>query len=101
MSMGGCDLPARAAWPCRLERYHVAIVEMGTAPDLQIEMGEIDRFGVGDAQHHQVLDGGEIPAPKHRLRNGGVMVARQENHRHPGCRDHGGGTVEHMLRQTM
>src|SRR5262245_42796703 len=101
MSMRDRDLPARTPWPCRLERYHVAIIEMGTAPDLEIEIGEIDRFRVGDAQHHQVRKRSEVPEPKHRIWNGGVVVARQENHRHPGCCDHDGGTVEHMLRQAM
>src|SRR5262249_22630158 len=53
-----CNLPARAARSHRLERHHVAVVEMGAAPNLQTQVRQIDRFGMSDAEHYQVVERG-------------------------------------------
>jgi len=74
---------------------------VGAAPDFEPELRKLDRLLMGDAEDVQVLHHGQHAMAKHRLRDRGIMIARQQHDRHAGGGDHRCGAVEHMLRQAV
>src|SRR5205823_4729297 len=81
MAMRQCDLPAGASGPDGLERDHVSVIAMRAPPHLEIEVREDDAVLVRDTEHVEIGDRGE-PAVN-SLRNGRIVISRQENDGHP------------------
>ena len=74
---------------------------MGAAPDFQVEIGKQHRLVMGDAEHVQVRHVRQSAVMIDRVRDRGIMVARQQHHRQRRRRDDVGGAVEQLLRQPV
>src|SRR5262249_30926637 len=67
------DLPTGRARPQSLERNHVAVVAVRTAPNLQAQIREHDGLLVGDAEHVKIFDRGQRAVVIDRVRHSGSV----------------------------
>jgi hypothetical protein len=95
------DLPTRTPGPRRLERDHIAIVEMRTSPDFQVEIGKNHRLRMAYPEHVQIFDLGQRSIMKHGIVHGRIVIARQHDHRQAGGGNHLGGAVEQCVGQPV
>ena len=95
------DLPTGRARPQSLERNHVPVVAVRTAPNLQTQIREHDGLLVGDAEHVKVLDRGQRAVVIDRVRHHGIVVTGQQHDGQRRSRNDGGRSIEHIDRHAM
>jgi hypothetical protein len=101
MSVRDRDLPTSRARPRSLERDHIAIVAVRTAPNLELQIGEYDGFLMGDAEHVKIVERGQRSVVIDRVGNRGIVVARQQHHGQRRGRNDRSRSIEQINRHAM
>ena len=79
MSVRDRDLPTSRARPRSLERDHVAIVAVWTAPNLESQLRKHDSLLMDDAEHVKIVDRGQRSVVIDRVRHHRIVVAGQQH----------------------